>query len=168
MEADVTMKTKGGFRVRVDDVKDYFNNPKHFRRTETLKELMGPDRWSAVNAMKAPMERASTTLSKLGAKPYQSGIPDATVLAAGAGRFGGVGANLPIMWVKGIANAAMNLHRQARYATLNLLYIDPVWSKRFEAAGRNVEKFIQNPAAAVAYRLATQQDDELAANGNAR
>jgi hypothetical protein len=114
------------------------------------------------------MERASTTLARLNARPYPSNLPDATVLVAGAGRAAGAGANLPIMWVKGIANAAMNLHRQARYATLNLLYIDPVWSKRFEAAGRNVEKFIQNPAAAVAYRLATQQDDELAANGNAR
>jgi hypothetical protein len=168
MEADISMKTKGGFRVRVDDVKDYFNNPKHFRRTETLKALMGPDRWDAVNTMKAPMERASTTLARLNARPYPSNLPDATVLVAGAGRTSGAGGNLPIMWVKGIANAAMNLHRQARYATLNLLYIDPVWSKRFEAAGRNVEKFIQNPAAAVAYRLATQQDDELAANGNAR
>ncbi len=168
MEADISMKTKGGFRVRVDDVKDYFNNPKHFRRTETLKALMGPDRWDAVNTMKAPMERASTTLARLNARPYPSNLPDATVLVAGAGRAAGAGGNLPIMWVKGTANAAMNLHRQARYATLNLLYIDPVWSKRFEAAGRNVEKFIQNPAAAVAYRLATQQDDELTANGNAR
>jgi hypothetical protein len=168
MEADISMKTKGGFRVRVDDVKDYFNNPKHFRRTETLKALMGPDRWDAVNAMKAPMERASTTLARLNARPYPSNLPDATVLVAGASRVGGLMNSWPILMVKGVANAAMNLHRQARYATLNLLYIDPVWSKRFEAAGRNVEKFIQNPAAAVAYRLATQQDDELAANGNAR
>jgi hypothetical protein len=168
MEADATLKTKGGYRVKVGDVKEYFNSPKNIRRTETLKAWMGPERWAAIEAIKRPMEQAADTLSKLEAKPYQNNIQDAAVLAAGASRVGGLMNSWPILMVKGVANAAMSLHRRGRYATLNLLYIDPVWSKRFEAAGRNVEKFVQNPAAAVAYRLATQQDDELAANGNAR
>lgn len=168
MESDVTKKTTGGFRVKPSDVKDYFNHPANRRRTETLRALLGSDRWDNLEKLRKPIEAAADSLSTLQAKPYQSNVQEAAVLAAGAGRTGGLFNSWPILLIKGVANSAAQLYRQARYSTLHLLYIDPVWSKRFEAAGRNVEKFIQNPAAAVAYRLATQQDDELAANGNAR
>lgn len=167
MEADKTGKTQLGFRVKLGDVKDYFGSASNFRRNETLKALLGTGddgQWKRIEMLKGPLERAESALTKLKARPYQTDIPDAAILAAGGARLGGGVKNIPFIgWIRPMVNAAMNLARQGRYKTLHLLYIDPYWSKRYEMAGRSMEKFLQNPSAAVAYRLANQEDDEAQA-----
>jgi hypothetical protein len=60
MEADATLKTKGGYRVKVGEVKEYFNSPKNIRRTETLKAWMGEERWRRLRPSSAQWNRRLT------------------------------------------------------------------------------------------------------------
>lgn len=161
MAKDATAATKNGYRIKTDALTEYFFNPKNDARYRTIKAIMGDgEEASRLYDLVGRIKRMEEQSRRVMARPFQSEAID--VARAGGGLFGAV-RDVGIWAWTAIVRSTIRLAQQGRYKTLHMLYIDPFWSKKFEAAGRNMEKFLQNPANAVAYRLAQQQDDEAEA-----
>jgi len=161
MAKDATAATKNGYRIKTDALTEYFFNPKNDARYRTIKAIMGEgEEASRLYDLVGRIKRMEEQSRRVMARPFQSEAID--VARAGGGLFGAV-RDVGIWAWTAIVRSTIRLAQQGRYKTLHMLYIDPFWSKKFEAAGRNMEKFLQNPANAVAYKLAQQQDDEAEA-----
>lgn len=162
MAKDATAATKNGYRIKTDALTEYFFNPKNDARARTIRSIMEDagsmsEEGNRLYDLVGRINRMEEQVRRVTARPFQSEAID--VARAGGGLFGAV-RDVGIWAWTAIVRSTIRLAQQGRYKTLHMLYIDPFWSKKFEATGRNMEKFLQNPANAVAYRLAQQEDDE--------
>lgn len=149
----------GDNRLVLENITNFFYGAQMRTQRDALRELLGKDAFNNLEKQIAqPIARIHDTQQRL-----NIALPNLRqTLTTGFG----VGGALQGQSTRGVMKGALGFSiwsalAEGQYKTGYLLYVDPVFSKAFRNAAYNVDKFVNaSPRNAIAYRMATQEDQQ--------